>query len=256
MGLRRNVADALAAASGDVVVLADHDDLWRPGKLAAISKEFADPEVSVWFSDADLVDENDHDLGQTLWSAVSFTPDEQESMRNGQGLRRLLHGMTVTGATMAVRRDVVESALPFPDGVGGPNDFYLHDGWLAVLGCLRGRMVPSSSKFVAYRRHAAQLTANAMEQPRDAVSRRAQLALDAARVNLVAARVSDGGGWDPDGGAELRELDTFLSTRTMSAGMSKQAAVLRQYRHGAYGRYARGLRTAVIDIIQGLPFWR
>src|SRR5690349_14667038 len=51
VGLRLNVERAIAACSGDVIALADQDDVWMPGKVAAIRDAFDAADVTVWFSD-------------------------------------------------------------------------------------------------------------------------------------------------------------------------------------------------------------
>src|SRR5664279_1635435 len=91
--------------------LADQDDIWEPGKVAAIARAFGEPDVTLWFSDATLIDSRNQSLGTTAWEAVRFDQAARELVRQGNGLARLLHGETVTGATMAIRADVLSTAL-------------------------------------------------------------------------------------------------------------------------------------------------
>jgi glycosyltransferase involved in cell wall biosynthesis len=254
VGLHRNIQDALRACTGSVIVLADQDDIWDPDKLAAIAHVFGDPDLMVWFSNAELIDEDDATMGTDTWSAVHFGVDEQRSINSVRGIRRLLHGMTVTGATMAVRREVVDLALPLPPELDGPDFVYYHDGWLAVLGALRGQVIADPTLLTRYRRHARQTTANKME-PNDATvgpePRSTRLALDATRVALVADRVRErqaGQRFRGEMVEYLFELDDLFRVRTLPRGApGRRTQILRQLVTGQYGRHARGLRTAARD---------
>src|SRR5664279_2258676 len=64
VGLRRNVETALRLCDRDVIVLADQDDIWSPEKLAVVETAFTDPDVTLWFSDADLIDDAGRLIGR------------------------------------------------------------------------------------------------------------------------------------------------------------------------------------------------
>lgn len=261
-GLRRNVERALGACTGTVVVLSDQDDVWDAGKLAAVDAAFADPSVTLWFSDADLVDDDGAPLGATAWEATHFAAEDRARVAAGQGLGRLLHGMTVTGATMAVSADVLAVALPLPDALDGPAHLYLHDGWLAVLAHVMGRTVVDERRLTSYRQHADQLTGmslagGATQSPEPAgrgrSARRERLAVDHARAHLVMTRLRDSDavpGCRPDAAEELRALDEFLGVRMLGPHTrGRRGAVLGQLLRGRYHRYARGLRTTAVDLL-------
>jgi hypothetical protein len=259
VGLRRNVQDALAACNGSVVVLADQDDRWSPRKLATVDRAFRDPNVTVWFSDAELIDERGATVNPSLWSAVHFDPSTRRDINSRRGFRLLLHGMTVTGATMAVRRDVVEVALPLPEQFDGREHVFLHDGWLAVLGLVIGDVVAEPETLTSYRRHPEQLTAAtlATEQPtggsRSAKNRKTRLRLEQQRTALVAERIRERAG-----GTRFRQplvedlfaLEEFLGVRVTPRSTSgRRRTVFRELRAGRYVEYARGVRTAIRDLI-------
>lgn len=266
VGLRRNIQTALAACRGDVLVLADQDDLWDRDKLLLVEHGFADSDVTLWFSNATLIDPSGTATGTTAWDAVHLSLREQREIRDGAGLRRLLHGMTVTGATMAVRRDVLRVALPLPPQLEGVDHLFLHDGWLAVLAHVLGRTVVEPRCLTLYRQHPGQTTAmsllTAERAPVPAASALArgarglrwdQLAVDRARVQLVADRVR---GTEavvrgrPDAVEELFALDSFLGVRSLPRDAAgRRRRVLGKLREGAYARFAGGLRTALLDLL-------
>ena len=65
VGLRANVERVLRACRGSVIVLCDQDDVWMPGRIQAIEESFADPSVVLWFSDAELIDEEGGAIGSS-----------------------------------------------------------------------------------------------------------------------------------------------------------------------------------------------
>jgi len=114
VGLRHNMDRALRAATGDVIVLSDQDDVWRRDKLGHVAAAFARPQVTLWASEADLVDSDDEELGLRLWDAVRLTSAGRDEIEVGRFNRRLLAGQTLTGATMAFRASVLAVACPCP----------------------------------------------------------------------------------------------------------------------------------------------
>lgn len=266
VGLRINVEAAIGATSGTVIVLADQDDIWEEDKVETLAAAFDDADVMLWFSDAALIDDTGVLTGRTAWEAIHFPTEERERVVAGTGLRRLLYGMTVTGSTMAFRRDLTTLALPLPTALDGSDHLYLHDGWLAVLADLRGRIVVEDSPLTRYRQHAGQFTAMSMTQPTTSGQgapdtstsglrrdRERQLQLDRDRVHLVAQRLREAhaiGLCRASAVQELLALEDFLTVRTLPPRTrGRRARVVHQVLRGRYSRFARGMRTAVADIL-------
>jgi Glycosyl transferase family 2 len=257
VGLRLNMQAVLERASGSVIVLADQDDLWAPDKVEAIEAALEDPDVTLWFSNAELVDAADVPMGGTVWQAVNFGPGEQERVRAGDGLDRLLYGQTVTGATMAFRASVLSVALPFPEELEGTNHLFLHDGWIAVVASLLGKSVVEPRPLTSYRQHPAQFTSMSMtpgvresDEPTPG-NRKQQAILDAARLRLVAERIR---GMDAEHAgssaaiAELLRRERFLAVRSLRRGTRhRQQLISEQERQGAYAEFSRGRLTALSD---------
>lgn len=75
LGCTRNFGQAIALCEGDLIVLADQDDIWKPEKLAVIAHTFAvHPAAGYVFSDAGMVSEAGGRLGLSLWETVGFDP--------------------------------------------------------------------------------------------------------------------------------------------------------------------------------------
>lgn len=257
VGLMANVERALSACVSDVIVLADQDDRWHPDKIASVVSAMADPAVWLWFSDAELIDADGAPIGlQTLWSLVHWDAAGGSGFSDSSGFRRLLHGGTVTGATMAIRRDLLAVALPFPRLIDPPTTYFLHDGWLAALGALLGRTYAEPRSLISYRRHAGQYTALVLPEPETSTkqSDRAahQLQSDYERVRLVYDRLVERDALPmlrAQDRAVLQEIYDLLATRTASPGLGRAVSILRLARQGAYQRHTRGLTTAAADLV-------
>ncbi len=258
VGLRRNVERAIMACSGSVIALSDQDDIWLPGRLEAIAAAFADPDVNLWFSDADLVDEHGELLDVRLWELVTLPPEAQRALTEGAGVRRLLFGGTVTGATMAFRTSLSSLVLPFPTQLDDP-DVFLHDGWIAVLAALTGRVVTEEHCFTQYRRHERQFT-TAMRAESELTPTRSdgQLATrrsieyEHLRVRLVLDRLVERdalNGCSEEDQRLLIELEKLLRGRIQPPGAGRTRAIISAFGAGLYERHARGWRTALADLI-------
>jgi glycosyltransferase involved in cell wall biosynthesis len=134
----------LALASHGIVFLSDQDDVWLPGKRAAFVEAFErDPAACLVISDAEVIDEK----GKVI--AASF-------MANRGGFDGSLLGTLwrsrYLGCAMAVRRRVLEIALPIPRLVP------MHDMWLGVIGSATGRVVYLPTPCLRHRRHSNNLS--------------------------------------------------------------------------------------------------
>ena len=141
-GALANFESALSKASGDVIFLADQDDVWVSGKRSQVIRWFTDKKVMVVLHDAYICDEN---LDVMLPSFFSL-----RQVRRGV-LSNLIKN-SYLGCCMAIRRDVVRASLPFP------KDLPMHDQWLGILGESMGRVIILKKPLLYYRRHPGTVT--------------------------------------------------------------------------------------------------
>ncbi len=57
LGSTRNFAQTVELCGGEIIALADQDDVWRRDKLARLAALMSDPQVGMAFSNAECVDE-------------------------------------------------------------------------------------------------------------------------------------------------------------------------------------------------------
>lgn len=155
-----NFENALRQATGDIIVLADQDDIWLDNKIDVIRKKLA-PKCglpALLMLDGYIIDSEGERTGQTIFQRK---PPKQ-------GLLANLYDNTFTGCTLAFTRQLLELALPFPAGIP------MHDSWLGMLALLMGEVEFSTEKTIEYRRHGANVSRRSIN-PLVLISRRLRL---------------------------------------------------------------------------------
>lgn len=142
VGYSKNFEKAVSHCSGDYIAFCDQDDIWEPNKLSVQFHALYEANALAVFSDAFLVDEYGKDLDVSLWSAVlGRRPPEKIDYR------AFYLTNCVTGCTLMIHRQLLESALPFPEDVP-------HDWWLAYHAAFYEKLILIDEKLVHYRQHA------------------------------------------------------------------------------------------------------
>lgn len=147
LGSTKNFEKAIRLCSGDIIVLSDQDDVWKPQRLSRTESTFLHlNNIGAVFSDADIVDEHLRPLGYTLWRSIKLTRMKQHRIRQGRALDVLLKHNVVTGATMAFRAKFRRLILPIPS-------FWVHDAWIALLICAVANITLIDEPLIKYRQH-------------------------------------------------------------------------------------------------------
>ncbi|UZN01906.1 glycosyltransferase [Cellulomonas sp. S1-8] len=144
-GYVRTFESALRAARGDVLLLADQDDVWVPGRLARMVDDLAVGDVvATNLATLGGPDAIPGPYGQSSWR-----------LRGKVGGRRVRDVLGVLagnrpyfGCAMGVRRGALDTLLPFP-----PFLVESHDLWIALYGNLTGTMVHDEAVSVLRRYH-------------------------------------------------------------------------------------------------------
>lgn len=125
VGYVRAFERALNLARGDHVFLADQDDVWPLGRVALMQQALGS--AAVVAGNVALLNGPDHirgPFGERDWRLRSG--HERRRLRNA--VRLAASDLPYYGSAMAVRRDALEVALPFP-----PSVRELHDAWLVLV---------------------------------------------------------------------------------------------------------------------------
>ena len=130
-----NFENALNSSVGDVIFLADQDDVWFDDKVE-IYKEHLAKNLLV-FSNAAMF------KGDDLGSYELFFKDSKKKT----GLWNNLAKVKFLGATLAFQRKVLECALPFPKNIA------MHDIWIGLVAESLGKTHYLHQPYIYYRRH-------------------------------------------------------------------------------------------------------
>ena len=145
LGVIYNFERALRASKGEIVFLADQDDVWLPGKvemcLAALN------EADLVMHDAFLLGLSD--AFESAWGRNGKLSDIR-TYRSGVVANWWKNSFT--GCCMAFHRKVLDKALPFPKNLP------MHDQWLGVVAEKYFKVSYVDEPLVDYRQHSSNAT--------------------------------------------------------------------------------------------------
>lgn len=140
LGYTKNFEKALSNCSGDLIFLSDQDDIWRPEKIRIVEEVFQNNlDKYLIIHDGDLVDKDLFSHGTTKLGQILAGYGTDNSF--------------ITGALTSIRRELIQYALPIPDGIVG------HDGWLHNIARLLGKRLVLSQTLQLIRRHSTNTSA-------------------------------------------------------------------------------------------------
>ncbi|GAB3855733.1 hypothetical protein GCM10028801_11810 [Nocardioides maradonensis] len=238
LGPAANFERGLRAAQGDLVLLADQDDLWHTTRVEAAVKHFeTHPEAGLVAHDAQLIDAAGGSLGRSTFESMGVTADELAELNGPDAVRVLNRRSFLAGMTFALRRRVITEALPIP--AGWPHDYWLAY-WAACTGQLR---VVADASHLAYRQHESNVVGagsrdfsararRLLSRPSDAVELSRMFAAAESRMREEGA---------PEAVLEeIRHKAAFEARRTRLPDQRwrRIVACIREARRGEYARLA------------------
>lgn len=138
-----NFENALKAAKGEYIFLADQDDVWKDNKVEVCMKWLERYDCVV--SDAEMTDEHLDTIHPSLYKIMDVKP---------QRLYNTLWKNGYTGCCMAFTRSVLDDALPFPP------DIPMHDIWIGNVAAYRHSVKFIGDKLIRFRRHGDTISCN------------------------------------------------------------------------------------------------
>ena len=151
LGSTKNFEKAIGLCRGEIIALADQDDVWNPPKLVALETALKNyPEAGYVFSDAELIDERRTPIRTTLWESVQFRGAVRRNFSRSRQVATLLRQCAATGAAMAFRSSLKSILLPI-------SECFVHDYWISLLAsCVGSYGVPIPEALIRYRQHSGQ----------------------------------------------------------------------------------------------------
>jgi glycosyltransferase involved in cell wall biosynthesis len=135
IGVARNFEASLSQSKGDIIFLADQDDVWAVSKIEIVTRYLQHHDLIV--SDCAIVDQG---LNTKFDSFYSIHGSRKGFLKN-------LVKNSYMGCCMAFNRKLLKKALPFPA------DIPMHDQWLGMIGELHFRVRFINEVLVHHRKH-------------------------------------------------------------------------------------------------------
>jgi glycosyltransferase involved in cell wall biosynthesis len=139
-----NFEHTLQHVSGEIIALADQDDIWLDNKMEVMRDTLENKrgQPALIMMDGFIIDGDGNRTGQTIFKRK---PPKKRLLAN-------LYDNTFTGCSLAFTRELLEWALPFPQGIP------MHDSWLGLTALLHGEVEFIETKTMEYRRHDANIS--------------------------------------------------------------------------------------------------
>jgi hypothetical protein len=253
-GVARNFEQAISLCTGELILLADQDDVWRPEKITRIVQAFEhDPEIDCIFTDAELIDQVGKSMRKGLWRTIGFDLAEQAMVRMGRALDVLSVHNVATGATMAFHRRILPSVLPFPRMTG-----LLHDRWIAISVAATGRLDCIKEPLILYRQHRGQHLGAGPESHRlltwlqeGTATGSEQYAAWATELEIVATHLHELG----IGRTHVKGIEDRVNHLRVRAGLPASrihriGAIARELRNRRYHRFSNGYVSLIKDLLR------
>jgi glycosyltransferase involved in cell wall biosynthesis len=148
LGTVANMQQCLRKTSGEIIFLADQDDVWLPTKVEKTLAFFQEhPDAGAVFSNASIINaEGKTQEDMSLWDIIGFPYDQVELI----DFERRVDNV-VTGAGLAFKRDpeLLQKDIPQLPGL-------LHDGWIGLYFAAKNALQANPEKLFQYRSHANQ----------------------------------------------------------------------------------------------------
>jgi glycosyltransferase involved in cell wall biosynthesis len=254
LGSTKNFERVIGLCAGEVIALADQDDIWLPEKLSLIDDCFQRlPGTGLVFTDAEVIDEKGNPAGYSLWEKLSISKAELERLQKGEGVNDLLQGATITGTTMAFRACFRELVLPIPTDLS-----LIHDAWIAILVAAVSDVLPLSSPLVRYRQHEdQQVGAKQRQTDKGSVWEAMQRKTSYQQMIDIGTQAQQRLSERRDVYHSEEALDklaarlTHLRTRAKLPGppLQRFTCVIRELLTGRYHVYSRGFFSAAKDLL-------
>jgi glycosyltransferase involved in cell wall biosynthesis len=141
IGFAKNFEYAATLAKGEFLAFCDQDDIWMHDKIEKLLNTIGGH--SLVYSDSKLIDDNGNYLNKKLSDYRKFQ-DIYDS-------RYFVFLNAVSGHTMIARRELLQYALPIPDG-------RYHDWWFAIQAANLNGIKYLDEVLTLYRQHDATIT--------------------------------------------------------------------------------------------------
>jgi glycosyltransferase involved in cell wall biosynthesis len=260
LGTAKNFERAIGLATGEVIALADQDDVWYPHKLERLEKELArSTDIGLVFSDADVVDDRLSSAGYRLFETLRALERSRRSVARGRLFEVLIRDSLVAGCAVAFRADYKELVVPI-------SQEWVHDAWIALLIAAVADIAGIDEPLLAYRQHAGNQIGLARYRRerygagqrlrKPTAERLRKVECEVARLRATYHRLDRNRDRFPTQQGHLRLLRGAIRHAEMRAAILRETSLSRRVLTASwelatlrYVRYSEGLRQCRKDVI-------
>lgn len=134
-GITKNFEASIAASTGELIFLADQDDIWLKDRVDKMKQALQ--RYDLVMSDCRIVDNDLQIRGHSFY----------RQNKSGKGLLKNLFKNSYMGCCMAFRSNVKSRILPFP------SDIPIHDVWIGLVAELYFKVHFMPEVLLLHRRH-------------------------------------------------------------------------------------------------------
>lgn len=134
LGVVKNFEKCLSLAKGDIILLADQDDIWYSNKVTIILQYLKNGFDCV-ISNISLIDKDGNLIQKKVYN------------NKREGLVKNIISNKYLGCAMAFNRNILNLILPFPDSIS------MHDIWIGNVAAFYKKLLFIDIPLVYYRRH-------------------------------------------------------------------------------------------------------
>lgn len=248
LGAAANFNKALSLCTGDVVFLADQDDVWYPWKAAWMLERFQAGAQAV-FCDSDITDRDGMKLGFTHFDSRGYA----RLHRNAPGLwldqfAQSCRRFPAAGHDMALKKELLDRLLPIPE-IPDCHDNYLG---LAVAALDLWEIIPSP--LGTFRRHGENSSGagkklsllNQFRAAKESVTKDS-FSWNIRLFGAVSERLPD----LPEKKKMLlkERIDHSFARLEMGKKEGKKLRlIIQEIRNGNYSRFGRGWKNVIQDL--------
>lgn len=135
-GIVGNFQNSINHAIGDIIFLADQDDVWLPGKVSKCVEKLKYCDLVL--HDAIIVNKDLIPQNKTLLSELKIK----------EGFVHNFIKNRFTGCCMAFNKSVLSYVSPVPDKA-----YFLHDNWIGLMVSIKGKISFINEPLILFRRH-------------------------------------------------------------------------------------------------------
>lgn len=251
VGASQNFHRAMSATTGDIILLADQDDVWSPQRVSrAIEELCSDAKPLLFITNPDLIGPSGSALGRTQFDAMGLGEGRIDALNSSKAIDVACRANGLPGMAFALRRELLDRALPVPS-------LWMHDWYLVMWAAALGRLkVTAESGLVSHRLHETNTlaaTPGFVTRVRRSLGRRGESAARVGKMSQVLDRFTEASGavqsYAVQTVTEKRDFEVWRAGLPGSPA-SRAWQVLQSYRRGDYDDFASaGTMTALQDLV-------